>query len=461
MTARPSRRQILRSAAGAVATALLAACGGGSAPSVTPIGTIPLPATPTGNITGQTIAPPAVSPTSATSGSPVTSGSSAAPTIASATRASASSTAGGRTTGVSSATIPGTAAAAITPAAGAGGELLRLLAFVPDQPDIGRKSVTFADVAAVKERYGYGNIRSQDDLDKQGISVTDYFNVTGGCILSEFTGIQYLKQYRDQYGFDVFQVDREIQAGVPPERFSHMEGAFDANTVREKLLADKYTTADDNGISYFTKRDDLQISVQEDRLTLARLNRVVVNATRILAAPATAILAAALNAEAQKTRTLAADPAYRALAMALPTIVSAAAPVSITSDFVSRAAFPQTQNWGPLHPTALLAMAYSDMNKEQRTMHVALVYARSADAAADMPELEKRLRGYVSQRNSQPILPTSVTDVRTRIVTEGGRSVLIADLPLAASAPSKFWIDVLYNDTLFLVTDPRSLKNNG
>ncbi len=432
-----ARRTLLREAAALVAATLLAAC---STPATTgtPTPTLPPPPTPTAGTGG--VPSPGASATPVRPTPPPT---------------------------------EQTSSAAPQPAA-AGSYLLRLLAFVPLEKPDRIFSLAFANVAAAKQRYGLASVRSDADLQAHNISLADYVNATAGCYLSDFTGGSYSANglYRDAFGYDVYQVDREIWAGQPPDYFSHMEGGFDPDAIAAKLRAQGYTTATHNGATFFTVREDNQLpplSEPNAPLTLARLNRIAVSTERIIAAPATGLIAAALDAEAKKRPALETFPTTRALATALGDVTSmatmpppAADPaIALLNPERSVAITAMTRDWGTLHTPELTAMGYTDAGNDKRTIHVALVYTRPADAAADAPELVKRLRGYQSIRTQQPLIPTFATTVTSRTMTVSGKGVLIADITQTPEpARGRLWLQMLTGrDTLFLVPTP--LAANG
>ena len=353
-------------------------------------------------------------------------------------------------------------------------DLLRMLGFVPNAQDatggLGaflarwKGTLSFANLAAVKRLYGYDAIRAFGDLQAQNVSAKDYTEVTGGCYLTDFTGLQYSQgQYRAAFGFDIFQVDREISAGQPPDVFSRMEGTFDAAAIAAMLQAGGYTRANWNGTPFFTVRGDGEPDLADPRgrLALGRMNRVAVDGERITAAPSTEVIAATLDAEAKRTAALDATSTLRALATVLSAVTSMATIPPGASDVVASVLRPgqlaaTTQGWSPLHAAELSAMGYTDAGNNWRTMHVALVYANPSDAAADAPELVKRLMGYRFLRTQQTLLPTYATAVTSRTATVGSKGVLVADIALTpGTGRSRLWIDMLMNrDTLFLVPQP-------
>ncbi|MDQ6603136.1 MAG: hypothetical protein M3Z19_10450 [Chloroflexota bacterium] len=353
-------------------------------------------------------------------------------------------------------------------------DLLRMIGFVPNVQDLTggllnflarwKGTLTFANLGAVRKLYGYDTVRAFGDLQAQNIKAADYANATNGCYVSEFTGTNQ-GEYRDAFGYDVYQVDREISAGQPPDHFSRMEGAFDAETIITRLQMGGYAHADQNGAPYYTVRGDgeLNLSDPRGRLALGRMNRVAASMERIVAAPKTELIAAALDAESKRAAALDGSATLRALATALGTVTSMATFQPGTFAAVEAVLPPSqlaatTRGWGTLHVSELQAMGYTDAGNFRRTMHVALVYTTPSDAAADAPELVKRLTGYRSVRTQQTLLPTYATAVTSRTATVGSKGVLIADIALAPDpARGRLWIDMFQSrDTLFLVPQPAS-----
>lgn len=355
-------------------------------------------------------------------------------------------------------------------------DLLRMIGFVPNVQDATggllnflsgwKGTLTFANLGAVKKLYGYDTVRAFSDLHAQNIDATAYTNATAGCYLTEFTGLSSSQgAYRDAFGYDVFQVDREISAGQPPDAFSRMEGAFDADAMIAKLQAGGYALTNEGGVPYYTVRGDneLNLSDPRGRLALGRMNRVAVNDERITAAPKTELIVAALDAEMKRTAALDGSATLRALATALGTVTSMATLPPGASDAVEAVISPgqlvaTTRGWGALHPAELNAIGYTDGGNFQRTMHIARVYTIPSDAAADASELVKRLTGYRLLRSQQTLLPTYATAVTSRTATVGSKGVLIADVALTSDPTrGRLWIDMFLNrDTLFLVPQPAS-----
>lgn len=345
--------------------------------------------------------------------------------------------------------------------------LLRMLAAVPDRPGLVAGGVTFADLGAVKRRYGFEGIRSLDDLRR--INSLDFSNALSGCYTSgNEAQFALVGEYRDLFGYDYFGIDREISVGQPPNLLPRREGVFDPDEIAAKLRDGGYTTVDYRGAAYATVRGDYQIDVRDPRgrFALARLNRVAADRGRLVSAGATGTMETALDAEAGRVPVLAANPAFRALALALGDVTSVA---TLDEEGIIQAAnvdriaaqtlggrLPELpRDWTPLRPSSLVAVGYTDKGNDERVMHAARVYANADDARADAPELERRLREYTLVRNGMPLIPTYATGVTVRTEAHEGLGVLVADIALTPTPVSaRLWIQMYTTrDTLFLVPD--------
>ncbi len=188
------------------------------------------------------------------------------------------------------------------------------------------------------------------------------------------------------------------------------------------------------------------------QLFLARRNRLAVSAARVVAAPTTAIIEGALDAEQRQIPTLGMNPTARALAHALDDVVSM---VAVPPDYPDRAirssiARSRSQRgsaegiatglrdlarqWGTIHAPELLAVGITDAGNFQRALRIAFVYANPADAAADAPELVRRLTDY---RPPAPLFPTTPNAVISRIATREIRN--LTDVRRTPSSHSGEW----------------------
>jgi len=376
--------------------------------------------------------------------------------------------------------VPPTLAADVQPSSvGAGGaatapppprpgtpvsEFVRLLSFVPDDAALHGGYLTVANPGPVRKLYAYDQVHGLADLQAQNIPPTDYVNVLSGCALSEFAGTSGLPgAWRDAFGYDSYNVDREIWAGRLPDAFSRLEGAFDADGITAHLQMGRYAeVATRSGLPYLAARGDNESDLRDARsqLALGRMNRIAVARDRLIAAPKTGPIEAALDVEARKAPALDGNATFRALAEALSNVTSlatappaalASAAATVPPDVLARFA----RGFVPLHPAELCAAGYTDIGTYQRTMHLALVYTNTGDAAADAPEVLRRVTGFRLLRDSQPLLPTYASGVTTRTFMGAGKGVLIVDIALLPDPPlSRFWLDTWQRGEVFLLLSP-------
>lgn len=380
------------------------------------------------------------------------------------------------------------ATGAPTPAMATASDLLRMLAFVPGPLDRWQHTLSYANIGVVKQRYGLADIRSIDDLTTRNVSITEYGDTQGVCFLSPFTynGISPDGEDRRVFGFDSFQVDREISAGTlpdyldtsiarqPPDAFADMAGTFDVTASATALRDGGYTMADHHGATYFTARGDNEVDLRDVRcrLFLARRNRLAVSAARVVAAPTTAIIEGALDAEQYRIPTLAMNPTARAIAHALDDVISMVAVPPDYPDRSIRASIARSRSqqgsaqgiatslrdlarqWGTIHAPELLAIGVTDAGNFRRALRIAFVYANPADAAADAPELVRRLTDY---RPPAPLFPTTPNAVISRVVMSDGKGIFVAELAIISSPSlNSAWTHLTAEDILHSIalTDP-------
>lgn len=345
-------------------------------------------------------------------------------------------------------------------------DFLRMLSYIPDDPQLFGGSLVFANPGEVRRLYAYDQVRGPGDLQAQNIPPADYANALGGCYLSEFAGGGGVPgRWRDAFGYDAYTVEREIWAGRLPDALSRLEGTFADDAITAQLQMGGYVAALRSATPYLTIRADNEADLRDPRgqIALGRMNRVAVLRDRLLATPKTAIIEAALDTEARKTPGLDTNANMRALAGAFPnaTSLATAPPDAVLSAaaVVRPEVYAQlTREYAPLRGPELLAAGYTDNGTYQRTLHIALVYANPNDANADAAELTKRVTGFRQLRTGRPLIPTTATGVASRVVSSAGRGVLVADLPLLADPPlSRFWLDLWLNGEIFLLlTSPRA-----
>jgi hypothetical protein len=337
------------------------------------------------------------------------------------------------------------------------GNLARMLAFIPDQPDLLSGNVGFSDLGIVKASHGLTDIRRLADLDAKGMSYKEYARVFQACTLPDAAGRDFSDNetlFRDNTAYDFFQVDRMISLMGPDAHFARLEGAFDADAIAAALGKDGYTPATYQDTTYLTIRDDYKYS-SDDPISLKMLddlNRVWFDDNQLTSAPATALMQTAIDAQAQRVPTLDTNPTWQALAVAFADVASMMSVHPYTNVADARMT-PEVRAgvaaWHALHNPVLTAMGYSEGSGGPPVIHAALVYASVDDANADAAELVARIQGYTSLETRRPLIPERIAGVTSRVVTVGDKAVLIADLS-PNLAPGLWLGSALGNDTLYL-----------
>ncbi len=373
-------------------------------------------------------------------------------------------------------------------------DFMRMLAFVPAPLDRWQYQITYAAPGTVRARWGIGDAMSYVDLQAGGVSTAQFASVLSACFDSPFAynGLDTQGTERDAFGFDFYQVAREICAGEPPmvldthtmrdqpAAFARVEGAFDPDAVAVALHNAGYIDADHVGLPYFTTLDDNAEDLMhiQSRLFPARRNRLAVNDARIIAAPTTLLMADALDAEAGRVPTLDNDPALRALAFTLGDVTSVATlPPDYTdrsiaaarahsrnsigtAQVIARGLRENTGDWQALRPPALLAVAFTDASVLRRTLHLVRVYTNPPDATADVAGVTARLSGYqIVPGGGNALAPPRDGAALFTVGAEtyAGRGVLFVDAPLMTTADlNPAWVQTTVQSLIpaFALDDP-------
>jgi len=372
-------------------------------------------------------------------------------------------------------------------------DFLRMLAFVPAPLDRWQYQITYAAPGAVRARWGMDDLTSYADVQARGLSTARFASLLSGCFDSPFAynGLDTDGTERGAFGYDFYQVTREICAGEPPmfldtrtvrgppTAFARIEGAFDPDVVTAAVRAGGYTDADHAGTTYFTALDDNAADLVhiQSRLFPARRDRLVVDNARIIAAPATALMTDALDVENGQIPALNSDAVLRALAYALGDVASVA---TLPPDYTDRSIVAarirsrssigtaqsiaqglreSTGGWKALRPSVLLSVAVTDAGVLRRTLHLARVYADPADAHADAPEIVARLAGYRVFPGGGNALVAGSNLFTLRVETHAGRGILVVDAPLVTAPDlNPAWVQVTVESLLpfFALADPET-----
>ena len=375
-----------------------------------------------------------------------------APTVAACTPAATVATppvvSGGGATATRAATAGAIRTVVVTPGDSA---LVRALALVPQRAPLpGTEGLAFADLLAQKRNYGLGEATSAAAFQALQTDPAILSNLTNGLPLPAESGIEHAldPEWREVVGYDFWQIERTIAAGSPPNLWSRLEGRFVQSEITAALGRAGHQPVAYGGATILARGDDRQIvdlNQPITRLTLARLNRVVLDEGALTATAATALAEAGIDARVGRLETFAADPDYAALAGALGPVVGArlipadlfAQPQSANPRSTATPARSTDPSRPRLNPYRLVGLGLRD-DGTTHTMLVALVYADAAAARAAAPLLRQRAIDYQLLATRQPLRERAVAGEPT-VVTSGERATLVLPFAIADTANLGLW----------------------
>lgn len=343
--------------------------------------------------------------------------------------------------------------------------LLRLLKFVPDTPN-DRQWVTYGDEAAWLQSWAIPRIDNVDQLKALDRDPRAYwmFILPYQTAAPEVMGLNYLlsDNQRSFYGFDFFNVDRYLAAGMPLEDISVVEFGFDSKQIADALTATGYTSEslEGGGTLYSILQDGQSALGQAVSLPrvgmLGELNRIALLNGQMVIARATVLVENSLKAQQGGAPSLADDPAYIAAAQALddPSL-------SDTGDLVGAILIQSTMFADPaqlLNPNMSVTAVLEAMRKQFgdvplppftlvtfATRHKSgatylildVVFPAGTDAKAASGILSERLQKYVSLVTKQPLSERWTFDRLANIEVNGLPVALVTmrvdDPPVAAA----------------------------
>ena len=332
--------------------------------------------------------------------------------------------------------------------------LSRALALVPQQAPLpGTEGLAFADLLTQKRNYGLAEATSAAAFQALQTGPALLANLTDGLPLPSESGIEHAldPEWREVVGYDFWQIERTISAGSPPNVWSRLEGRFAQAEIAAALGRAGHQPVPYGGATILARGDDRQIvdlNQPITRLTLARLNRVVLEDGVLTATAATELAEAGIDARAGRADTFATDPDYAALAAALGPVVGArlipaelfAQPQSASPRATPTVATP-TPSVDPSRPRLntyrLVGLGLRD-DGTTHTMLIALVYADAAAARAAAPLLRQRATEYKLLATRQPLRERAVAGEPT-VVEGGDRATVVLPLSIADTANLGLW----------------------
>jgi hypothetical protein len=322
-------------------------------------------------------------------------------------------------------TAPLTAQETTPESSAASNPLLDMLRFIPDTADY-RQFITYGDQAAWYRGWGFQPIPDRDTLLSMDNSAPVYnaWTLVMGRQTTppEFLGYQYTRaeDMRSFYGFDLFHVDRYLQAGIPPGWISVVDFSFDPAQIASALTASGYSaSALESGAKLYSLHGDNEVSLGGSLPhvgQLGGLNRIALLGQQMVIARATAVAQNALQAHSGATPSLAENPAYIAGIQSLADPSLAQTGELVGAILVDGLMFtkdqlcpPDAQPCDVAFPDAPLPAfdlaVFATLHTPGKTSLVlALVFPETTDATGAAAALAQRIKSYQSFRFQRPLL---------------------------------------------------------
>ena len=268
------------------------------------------------------------------------------------------------------------------------------------------EGVWYGNIGRALEIVGVQAPRNRDDLTQSDSARDAYSEARRGIVLAPgFLGDVFGNQeWEEVFGFNGYEVAQAVSFGETssfPLSAAFLEGDFDDNAIRQKLVDLGYEEIESFGRAYFSIRDDYAWGsfTSPDAIAGGAMNRVYVSGAALIASPATEFVTGMLAAWANESPSLADDAAFSNIALALGDPLSAglltreAILNHETDGSVVLSQYEKPAEWGMLHEWSDMGASYG-RSEEGQWWVVSLFYSRPGEAVADADELIQRMRGY-------------------------------------------------------------------
>jgi len=359
------------------------------------------------------------------------------------------------------------------------------LRFVPDRPSY-RAYLTFGDAAAWHASWGVPRIDNLQQIFDLGpglyaywISVMPWQTIPPSYLLQSTAS----EDQRGFYGFDLFNLDRYLVAGNPPDWITVAGFSFDAEQIAGALTGSGYQ-ADElaSGGTLYRIGDDYRYDLNSPTTAgrMGDLNRIALLDGEMVIAKATELVTASLAAYNNEIPSLADDPEYVALAQALNdpalagtgqlmgAIVMDDLETTLRESIVTlRETNPAMQelqerlaegNQGPQLPAYSLVAFVTRHTEGATYLILAVVFPKGTDGQAAADLLADRLQNYVSLASKRRLMEMwakyGASPEKAIAVNAGGLPVALvlvrADDPAPAASSREMstvsvprWVDLV------------------
>jgi hypothetical protein len=290
-----------------------------------------------------------------------------------------------------------------TPEAPKPSPLLRVLKKMP--PSFKEEGIWFGDRARALKLAGFTKPLSFEEMRalEEGQRKA-YLEAMAGIVFdSGLMAMAQRREWEETFGFSGSDLSLAVSTGGfsgEPLAAAYLEGEFDEEAVRQRLQELGYEERVAAGRTYYTIRGDREVDPTHPggRLAMARMNRVFVGEGVLIRAPATHQITGILEAWAGLTPSLADDPAFSSLAVALGDPLSAVLLTRSSVLEIERVRPPpelkKQAGWGMLHEWEALGVGYGIAAGGERWWAFSLYYPEPGAAEADGEEMVQRMQSY-------------------------------------------------------------------
>lgn len=202
--------------------------------------------------------------------------------------------------------------------------LLHMLDYVPNEPAY-REYLTFGDVTAWYSATGMTPVTSLDGWQQLEQPQRDRwaFDLSLQTLPPDALGVRYVtvEDMREFYGFSFFDAERFLETGRPPDNFTVLKTSVEPTEIEVALHAFGYTISSLENGTLYSIRGDNEIYMESPTKIgqLGQLNRIALLDDTLVIGRATELVKKVARLANGAGATLADDPMYRALAVALAT----------------------------------------------------------------------------------------------------------------------------------------------
>lgn len=195
--------------------------------------------------------------------------------------------------------------------------LLEFLSYVPDMPE-NRAWVTFGDAAAWHTSWNVPRISNLDELKELDDTSYAYWmgmmynqTIPPDCLGGWSDILRY--SIRNIYGFDTFDMERFLASGSAPKVISILESGVERQVIADALTEKGYAAEEmDSGWVLYSLNDDYARDSKAEIFAekMGLMNRILLSDDKMVVGNATEVVKAALDANQEKTPSLAENQAF-------------------------------------------------------------------------------------------------------------------------------------------------------